>query len=68
MEVYTNAMVEKQLTTNQTEIKVYPFHQHVNESKEVDLSLFDHHFLQLQQECVREDKVCLHESTVVRIV
>ena len=44
---------------------MYPFDQHVPESKEVDLFLFDNLFLQLQQDCLREDKVCLHESTVL---
>ena len=29
-------MVMKELTTNHTEIKVYPFDQHVPESKEVE--------------------------------
>ena len=46
MDVYTNAMVVKELITNQTEIKVYPFDQHVPEIKEVDLFLFDDHLLQ----------------------
>ena len=58
-------MVVKELITNQTEIKVYPFDQHVPECKELDLFLFDDHFLQLQQDCLLEDKVCLHESTVL---
>ena len=39
-------MLVKELITNQTEVKVYPFDQHVPESKEVDLFLFDDHFLQ----------------------
>ena len=65
MEVYANAMVLKELITNQTEIKWYPFDQNVPESKGVDLLLFDDHFLQLQQDCLREDKVCLYESSVL---
>ena len=44
---------------------MYPFDQHVPESKEVDLFLLDDHFLQLQQDCLREDKVCMHGSTVL---
>ena len=48
MEVYTNAIVVKELITSQTEIKLYPFDQHVPISKEVDLLSFDDHFLQLQ--------------------
>ena len=63
MEVYTNAMVVKELITNQTEIKVYPFDQHVLESTEVDLFLFDDHLLQFNH---LFDKVCLHESTALR--
>ena len=63
MEVYTNAMVVKELITNQTEIKVYPFDQPVPESTEVDLFLFDDHLLQFNH---LFDKVCLHESTVLR--
>ena len=43
MEVYTNAMLVKELITNQTEIGVCPLNQHVPESKEVDLFLFDDH-------------------------
>ena len=46
MEVYTNAMLVKELITNQTEIGVCPLNQHVPESKEVDLFLFDDHLLQ----------------------
>ena len=63
MEVYTNAMVVKELITNQTEIKVYPFDQHVLESTEVDLFLFYDNLLQFNH---LFDKVCLHESTVLR--
>ena len=64
MEVYTNATVVKELITSQTEVKVYPFDQHVPKSKGVDLFLFNDHFLQSQQDCLREDKVSLQESTV----
>ena len=63
MEVYTNAMVVKELITNQTEIKVYLFDQPVPESTEVDLFLFDDHLLQFNH---LFDKVGLHESTVLR--
>ena len=63
MEVYTNAMVVKELITNQTEIKVYQVDQHVLESTEVDLFLFYDNLLQFNH---LFDKVCLHESTVLR--
>ena len=63
MEVYTNAMVVKELITNQMEIRVYPFDQPVPESTEVDLFLFDDHLLRFNH---LFDKVCLHESTVLR--
>ena len=56
-------MVVKELITNQTEIKVYPFDQHVLESTEVDLFLFYDNLLQFNH---LFDKVCLHESTVLR--
>ena len=42
---------------------MHPFDQHVPESKEVDLFLFDDHLLQFIHSF---DKVCLHESTVLR--
>ena len=63
MEVYTNAMVVKELITNQTEIKVYLFDQPVPESTEVDLFLFDDHLLQFNH---LFETVGLHESTVLR--
>ena len=62
MRVYTNTMVVKELITHQTEIDVHPFDQHAPGSKEVDLFLFDDHFLQLQQDCLREDNVCMNQQ------
>ena len=55
-------MVVKELITHQTEIDLYPFDQHAPESKEVDLFLFDDHLLQLQQDCLREDNVCMNQQ------
>jgi len=62
MGAYTNALVVKELITNQTEIDVHPFDQHAPESKEVDFFFFDDHFLQLQQDCLREDNVCMNQQ------
>ena len=56
-------MAVKELITNQMEIKVYPFDQPVPESTKVDLFLFDDYLLQFNH---LFDKVCLHESTMLR--
>ena len=56
-------MVVKELITNETEIKVYPFDQPAPENTEVDLFLFDDHPLQFNY---LFDEVCLHESTVLQ--
>lgn len=65
MEVYANSSQVKELITTQTNIEMDPFGNHVPESKHVDLFLFDDHFLQLQQDRHREDKACLHETTLL---
>ena len=65
MEVYTNSSQVKELITIQTNIEVEPFDNHVPESKEVDVFLLDDHLLQLQDR-YREDKACLHETTLLR--
>ena len=65
MEVYTNSSQVKELITTQTNIEVEPFDNHVPESKEVDVFLLDYHLLQLQDR-YREDKACLHETTLLR--
>lgn len=50
-------MEVKELITNQTEIKVHSFDQHVPESKEVDLFLFDDHLLQFIHSFDKESTV-----------
>ena len=65
MEVYTNSNQVKDLITTQTNIEVEPFDNHVPESKQVDLFLFDDHLLQLEQDCYNEDKAWLHAVTLL---
>lgn len=65
LEVYANSSQVKERITTQTNIEMDPFGNHVPESKHVDLFLFDDHFLQLQQDRHREDKACLHETTLL---
>ena len=65
MNVYTNSNQIKDLITNQTNIEVEPFDNHVPESKEVNLFLLDDHLLQSEQDFYREDKVWLHAATLL---
>ena len=65
MEVYTNSNQVKDLITTQTNIEVEPFDNHVPESKQVHLFLFDDHLLQLEQDCYNGDKAWLHAGTLL---
>ena len=65
MEVFTNSKTIKQLITAMTDIDVEPFNQYVPDSKEIDLFLLDEHLLQFQLGYQEDDKICIHETTLL---
>ena len=64
MNVYTSSNQVRELITSQTHIDVEPFDNHVPESKEVNLFLLDDHLIQSNYQ--QEEKVCLHETMLLR--
>ena len=67
MNVYTNSNPVRELITSQTHIEVEPFDNHVTEDKQVDVFILDDHLLQLQQLVSSySDKICLHETMLLR--
>ena len=64
MIVYTNSNQVRELITSQSHIEVQPFDNHVPESKEVNLFFLDDHLIQSNYQ--QEDKVCLHETMLLR--
>ena len=64
MNVYTSLNQVRELFTSQTHIDVKPFDNHVPESKEVNLFLLDDHLIQSNYQ--QEEKVCLHETMLLR--
>ena len=64
MNVYTNSNQVRELITSQTHIEVEPFDNHVPESKEVNLFLLDDHLIHSNYQ--QEEKVCLHETMLLR--
>ena len=65
MEVFTNSKTIKQFITAMTDIDVEPFNQYAPDSKEIDLFLLDDHLLQFQLDYQEDDKICIHEATLL---
>ena len=65
MEVLTNSKTIKELITLLTDIDVELFDQCDPDSKEVDVFLLDDHLLQFQLDSQEDDKICIHEITLL---